>query len=394
LCIYSASLGIGYFLVYWLIDLYDSCLFFTVLTTAADDTLVRIPNKQLANDVRVTNLTRCRQSQVLVNLYVSIEHSIPQIQTLMDDIKTEIATACGNDLITDGNSRPFRVHWTGIQQDGRCEITVDAHFNLPPHGNVYYANKERVMKAIGRALLTNRIPLKMPLQEMHVHGNEGGNVSSSILPLSNKVPICKNTFMVWDGILTITSSESDRNCVLACRWNGTVFMNEHAPDATKINDPPRNAFKLACSSDQEFSVSGIAKPMDGFHDGNKFKPYQISFVEGDGWDFDGTKHVDMQHQVLTSLQWQGSPDATKSLVFAQGQDEYGKFLSVGWMRPGNRITLARRYLDPSDGRYGWDIAKLRQEVIDLIWDEDEEECVIPPWQCPALNATDSKYIQM
>jgi hypothetical protein len=376
--------------------MHTHCFSFVDHHTGADETLMRIPNKQLA-DIRVTNLTRCHQCQVLVNLYISIEHSIPQIQTLMNDIKTEIATACDNDLITDG-SRPWRVHWTGIQQDGRCEIMVDAHFNIPPHGNAYYVNKEKVMQAIGRALLTNRMPLKMPLQEMHVHGNDGGNNNNneqrSLMPLSNKVPICKNTFMVWDGILTITSSDSDQNCVLTCNWNGTVFMNVHAPDATKINDPPRNAFKLACSSDQEFSVIGIAKPMDGFHDGNKFKPYQISFVEGDGWDFDGVKHVDMEHQVLTSLQWQGSPDATKSLVFAQGQDEYGKFLSVGWMRPGNRITLARRYVDPSDGRYSWDIAKLRQEVIALVWDEEEEECVIPPWQCPALNATDSKYIHV
>jgi hypothetical protein len=355
---------------------------------------MRIPNKQLA-DVRVTNLTRCRQCQVLLNLYVSIEHSIPQIQTLMDDIKTEIATACSDDLIADG-SRPFRVHWTSIEQDGRCEITVDAHFNVPPHGNLYFANKERVMKAIGRALLTNRIPLKMPLQEMHVHGNDGGsnNSSLSLMPLSSKAPICKNTFMVWDGIMTITSSLEDMNCVLECSWTGTVFMHEHAPDALKINDPPRNAFKLACSSDQLFTVTGTAKPVDGVHDGNKFKKYQVGFVGGDGWDFDGSKHVDTEHHVLTSLQWQGSPDATKSLVFAQGNDEYGKFLSVGWMRPGNRITLARRYLDPSDGRIGWDINKLRQEVIDLIWDDEEEECVCPPWQCTALNATDSKYIHV
>lgn len=252
------------------------------------------------------------------------------------------------------------------------------------------------MKAIGRALLTNRIPLKMPLQEMHVHGNDGGsnNSSLSLMPLSSKAPICKNTFMVWDGIMTITSSLEDMNCVLECSWTGTVFMHEHAPDALKINDPPRNAFKLACSSDQLFTVTGTAKPVDGVHDGNKFKKYQVGFVGGDGWDFDGSKHFDTEHHVLTSLQWQGSPDATKSLVFAQGNDEYGKFLSVGWMRPGNRITLARRYLDPSDGRIGWDINKLRQEVIDLIWDDEEEECVCPPWQCTALNATDSKYIHV
>jgi hypothetical protein len=197
------------------------------------------------------------------------------------------------------------------------------------------------------------------------------------------MPISKNSVMVWDGIMEVAPAADG---AFDCTWHGTLFVNEEEPDATKVPEPARNAFKAFCASDQEFRVTGTAKPADGAGDGNKFKPYLISFTAGEGWEYDGTKQTDAEHNVLTSLQWQGSPDKTKSLVFAHGKDTHGPFISTGWMRPGNRITLARRYLDTEDDRAKWDANMVRDEVTKLVWDAEEEECVIPPWQCMTLSA--------
>lgn len=194
--------------------------------------------------------------------------------------------------------------------------------------------------------------------------------------------INKNTLYVWDGILEV--QDGSQRGVYDVVWHGTLFANEFSPDATKVQAPKRDAFKEFCDSDLQFRVTGQARPVDVVMDENKFKHYRIRLTDGPGWDLDGQKHHDIDHEVISSLQWQGSSDPRKSLVFATGGDSYGKFISVGWMRPGNRVTLARRYV--SDNRAEWSSETLRQETLKIIYDDEEEECVMPPWQCNVFSA--------
>jgi hypothetical protein len=196
--------------------------------------------------------------------------------------------------------------------------------------------------------------------------------------------VSKDTLFVWDGIIESTPKEKG---VYSVVWYGTVTANEYSQDATKVPSPTRNPFKEFCDSDFKFRVTGTAKAVDGSKDENRFKPHRMSLSEGEGWEYDGLKHQDAELDILLeNLQWQGSPDPRKQLVFAHGRGAFGPFISVGWMRPGNRITLARRYLDTSDSRASWNNETLRAEVLGKIFDEEEEEIKMPPWKCSVLNA--------
>lgn len=184
---------------------------------------------------------------------------------------------------------------------------------------------------------------------------------------------------IWDGILEATEKRSNGFDVT---FYGTLTIADEA-DARKVKAPVRNAFKAFCDSDKEFRVTGTATPLDGKNDGNRFKPYRLNFNGGEGWELDGKKHLDKSFEIITIIQWKGSPDQRDSLCFASGSDEYGSFIATGWMRPGNRITLARRYV--SDERAQWSPNKIQQEVMKKIWDDDEEECEMPPWKCSTLS---------
>lgn len=191
----------------------------------------------------------------------------------------------------------------------------------------------------------------------------------------------KDTLFVWDGLLEVGDATSGS---FDCVWYGTVTVNENAPDPTRVEPPVRNAFKSLCDSDLQFRVTGKAKPVDGVGDKNRFKTYTIEFTGGDGWDYAGSKHMDTSHNVHTGLQWQGNPDKRLSLCFGCGSDANGDFISAGWMRPGNRITLARRYVE--DARKEMACATLREEVLKQIYDEGEDEIVLPPWMCDLFKA--------
>ena len=197
----------------------------------------------------------------------------------------------------------------------------------------------------------------------------------------------KNSIIVWDGIMVCDEKEGEAG-TFKITWHGQLEAHDNATESKGVKEITRNAFQAFCDSDKEFRVIGEAKPADGAADGNKFKPYTITFgKDGEGWDLDGKKHQDEEHVISSSLQWQGSPDKRKSLCYGKGKDEYGSFFSVGWMRPGNRITIARRYMGDGDDRAGWDLATVQTEILKVIYDDDEEEVtVMPPWQCDVMNA--------
>jgi hypothetical protein len=54
------------------------------------------------------------------------------------------------------------------------------------------------------------------------------------------------------------------------------------------------------------------------------------------------------------------------------------------MRPGNRVTLARRYVAEDDPRAKWTLRELRATVLKEVYDGDS--VVLPPWKCSAMNA--------
>jgi hypothetical protein len=118
-------------------------------------------------------------------------------------------------------------------------------------------------------------------------------------------------------------------------------------------------------------------------------------LDGEGWDsFLGDKRKkekDTVHDVfLANLKWSGNVMfQTNNLVFAKGKNDLGRFISVGWMRPGNRVTLGRRYLRDEDARATWDMDQLIKVVLGGIL-LDEEDIRIPPWQCPALHSEEKK----
>ena len=200
----------------------------------------------------------------------------------------------------------------------------------------------------------------------------------------------RETLFVWDGIFSVDKppKEGDPSPL---KWSGTWVGVDNA-DATKIEAPKRGAFDAQVESDMTFEVEGTAASA-GKRDSDGFK---ASLTEGPGWDLqdDGadskSKHSDTVHELLLQqLRWLGSPDKTVNLVFARGNNNFAPFISVGWMRPGNRITLGRRYLEEKDARAKWDLEDLKSAVLkEICKDTDGRDVITPPWQCSVMHVDD------
>ena len=138
-------------------------------TLAGPDNIVcRIPNSEIASK-RIYNISRMKRSQVKEKLRFRYD-DIDKIPALVKDIKKEIKTACSQ-LVVD-NSRPFRVHWRGYDDDN-VFIVVDTHHDIPPMTNDYYDNREKVLIAIAKAAKQNgmkfALPSKISLKEEKAH---------------------------------------------------------------------------------------------------------------------------------------------------------------------------------------------------------------------------------
>ena len=177
-------------------------------------------------------------------------------------------------------------------------------------------------------------------------------------------------------------------------------------DATKVPTPKRGAFDEFVSSENAFQVEGVAAkasekaPADGgdILGGDVSSLRLVTMIEGSGYDLgegdEKKKHTDDRHDMYffsPSLRWQGNlKDQVQNMVMATGEnEEFGKFISVGWLRVGCRVTLARRYVDDGDDRAKWDIDDLRKAVFHQIATKGEDGTVkltIPPWQCAAMHA--------
>lgn len=247
----------------------------------------------------------------------------------------------------------------------------------------------------------------------------------------------RETLFVWDGILSFVEEKKDdkeendeggkedeegapsgatkgsKGEALKLKWKGTWVGCDHK-DATKVPTPKRGAFDEFVSSENAFEVEGTATKGDAEEDdddgekkeenesgaiigGPSSSLYKLAMTDGSGYDLgegdDKKRHKDGRHDVYffsPNLRWNGNlRDQVQNMVLAVGENEFGSFVSVGWLRVGNRVTLARRYVDEGDERAKWDIDDLRKAVFDQIATVKEDghaKLVIPPWQCATMHA--------
>jgi hypothetical protein len=218
----------------------------------------------------------------------------------------------------------------------------------------------------------------------------------------------QDTLYIWDGLVTVDDKQKSDDDDgkdsegVPLSWEGTWVAVEEK-DAMKAAAPKRNAFAEYVDSDLKFVVSGKALPSSGVAAGDGEEEGEQWFVakltEGDGWDMesdgDGTtkKYSDKVHEVMIkTLKWSGNMfDQTENLLVAKGENEFGRFVSAGWMRPGNRWTLARRYVsDEDDPRAEYTLETLWEAVVDesveYVEDTGQKKLKIPPWQCSVFHA--------
>jgi len=112
-----------------------------------DSTFTVIPNSMLAGN-KISNLSRVKISQVAQTLRFHYEDA-DKIPAVIESIKKEIKISCP-ELITNG-LRPFRVYWTDFKED-HLEVMVNTNFYIPPLGDKYYINRQKVLMAISRAV--------------------------------------------------------------------------------------------------------------------------------------------------------------------------------------------------------------------------------------------------
>lgn len=225
----------------------------------------------------------------------------------------------------------------------------------------------------------------------------------------------RETLFVWDGIVSFVEKEKENEgdnggdgaakteTGEELKWEGTWVGCDFA-DAKKVPTPKRGAFDEFVSSENAFEVTGVVtkgttadagkeKKDDASNIGGDTSTLcRVDMTGGSGYDLDKKKHKDDKHDMYffaPTLRWTGNlRDQVQNMVLAVGENEFGNFISVGWLRVGNRVSLARRYVDEGDERAKWDIDDLRKAVFDEICTVSDEghKLVIPPWQCTAMHA--------
>jgi hypothetical protein len=194
-----------------------------------------------------------------------------------------------------------------------------------------------------------------------------------------------DTLCIFDGLMETENSHSYRGTL---QWHGVWLVHKSA-EARVVEEPKRAPTAQMVESDMSFRLSGTASPVDTAstnRDTTWAQPCEIRWTAG---SFDGRVTIqDTAHSLLvTKLRWTGG-EQIKNLVYGIGSNQFGSFIEVGWMRPGNRLTVARRYLTDQDARSTWTLAKLREMVLADIYDEEDDKVVMPPWHTDIFN---SKY---
>ena len=108
-----------------------------------------LPNTRLLKET-IRNLSRCKSCQVVQTIRLKFS-DIPKIESILASIKEEVKQACPS-IITVG--RPFRATLRDFQDD-HITVVCDFHFNLPPSGDLYWDNRQKVLQAIDLAMRKN-----------------------------------------------------------------------------------------------------------------------------------------------------------------------------------------------------------------------------------------------
>ena len=180
----------------------------------------------------------------------------------------------------------------------------------------------------------------------------------------------RDTLYIWDGIFMVGAQASGEteDSPTPVLWEGSWVPVENVPDASRAEAPKRHAFKKDIDADCKFQVKGTASPLNEKEKEDSF--FVAMLIDGDGWEMqDGEGknwYKDTTHDVLIkSLKWSGNKkDETESLIVAKGENDFGPFVSAGWMRPGCRWTVARRYLSEKDPRTRWSLTELHSNIVD------------------------------
>ena len=240
----------------------------------------------------------------------------------------------------------------------------------------------------------------------------------------------RDTLFVWDGILVDEGEDEEGGgeegeAPRRATWSGTWVGAEGCPDARTVAVPRRGAFDELVRSETRFDVGGTAVPSSSPTSpssvptptptppggGGDVPLLTLSLTSGPGWDLeaeDGTvsQHTDTAHDVLLpSLRWSGNTsDPASDVAVGKGTNQHGAFVSAGFLRVGNRLTLARRYLAEDDRRTGWELEELRREVLaEVVAGAGEgggggrrrggtttaamaAPPRVPPWQCGAMHS--------
>ena len=79
---------------------------------------------------------------------------------------------------------------------------------------------------------------------------------------------------------------------------------------------------------------------------------------------------------------------------AKGANDFGPFVSVGWIRPGCRWTVARRYLSENDARVNMMFREFYKTVVaesvSDVQESGKKSLLVPPWQIAAMHANQQK----
>jgi len=216
----------------------------------------------------------------------------------------------------------------------------------------------------------------------------------------------KDTLYIWDGIVKeeVPEDKETQDTPGSLQWEGYWIPVTNVPDAADAEAPKRHPFKRDIDADCKFLVRGTVTRLytegetngggASTNDDDNF--YVVKLTEGDGWEMeDGAKktwYTDTTHDVwIKSLKWSGNQkDQRESLVVAKGTNAFGPFVSVGWVRPGNRWTLARRYLSETDLRDKMPFHKFYEIVVGASITVDKETgnkvLLVPPWRTAAMHA--------
>lgn len=207
----------------------------------------------------------------------------------------------------------------------------------------------------------------------------------------------RDTLFIWQGKLTKTSNkhsnkggdhnetsgrsivggEPNTSCSIptAITWRGSWIGCENCPDARTAPTPTAEAFG---ASEMKFEVSGTgfsvgeSRDADDDNDGDTDDAQAVVFWKlelegGPGWDlgegFEKRRHTDNVHTLYMKNLPSDHDNREMSVVVAMGENEFGSFISAGYLQPtSSEMILARRYLDGRDLRLKLTIEELYERV--------------------------------